>query len=175
MTASVTWFKPRDLLDRTFEVGIILKGLDGVAEVIGGLLLLVVSPSTINQIVVRLTQHELSEDPHDYIAEHLLRYAHGLTGAAVTFAAVYLLAHGIAKIVLVAALLRNKRWAYPWMIALLLAFIGYQLYRIALKPSIGLIALTIFDAAVAWLTWREWRKPATEHPRTPTPTAESTT
>jgi uncharacterized membrane protein len=43
-------FRPRDLLDQTFEVGIILKGLDGVLEVIGGLLLLVVSvvsPATI--------------------------------------------------------------------------------------------------------------------------------
>jgi uncharacterized membrane protein len=33
------WLRPRDLLDQTFEVGIILKGLDGVLEVIGGLLL----------------------------------------------------------------------------------------------------------------------------------------
>jgi uncharacterized membrane protein len=31
-------FKATDLLDRTFEVGIILKGLDGVLEVAGGVL-----------------------------------------------------------------------------------------------------------------------------------------
>jgi uncharacterized membrane protein len=36
------WFRPRYLLDQTFEVGIILKGLDGLLEVVGGLLLLVV-------------------------------------------------------------------------------------------------------------------------------------
>jgi uncharacterized membrane protein len=34
------WLRSRDLLDQTFEVGIILKGLDGVLEVIGGFLLL---------------------------------------------------------------------------------------------------------------------------------------
>jgi uncharacterized membrane protein len=34
------WFRLRDLLDQTFEVGIILKGLDGVLEALGGLLLL---------------------------------------------------------------------------------------------------------------------------------------
>ena len=33
-------FKPKDWLDRVFEVGIIAKGLNGVAEVVGGLLLL---------------------------------------------------------------------------------------------------------------------------------------
>jgi uncharacterized membrane protein len=151
-------FKPRDRLDRLFQIGIILKGLDGVLESVGGLLLLTVTPDTINTLAARLTRHELSQDPNDFIANHLLRYAHGLTGSAVTFAAVYLLLHGITKIVLVAALLRNQIWAYPWMIAFLLTFIGYQLYRIVLEPAFGLSALTVFDAFIVWLTWREWRK-----------------
>jgi uncharacterized membrane protein len=34
-------------LRRTFEVSLILKGLDGIAEVIGGTLLLIVSPRAI--------------------------------------------------------------------------------------------------------------------------------
>jgi uncharacterized membrane protein len=79
----MSWFRPRDLLDQAFEVGIILKGLDGVLEVAGGLLLLVVSPATIARVVTSLTQHELSEDPHDFLATHLLKTAHGLTGSAV--------------------------------------------------------------------------------------------
>ena len=151
-------FKPRDPFDRLFEVGIILKGLDGILETIGGLLLLAITPATINRLAAKLTQHELSEDPKDFLANHLLGYTHGLTGSAVTFAAVYLLLHGITKIVLVAALLRNQIWAYPWMLAFLLIFIGYQLYRLVLSPAFGLSALTIFDAFIAWLTWREWRK-----------------
>jgi uncharacterized membrane protein len=44
------------------------------------------------------------------------------------------------------------------MIAFLLIFIFYQLYRLVLSLTIGLSALTIFDAAIVWLTWREWRK-----------------
>ena len=88
-----------------------------------------------------------------------------------TFAAIYLLSHGIVKIVLVAALLRNQVWAYPWMIAVLVLFIGYQLYRIVLSPTAGLVVLMVFDAAVALLTWREWRK---LRPRQPSiPKAES--
>jgi uncharacterized membrane protein len=154
----MSWFRPRDLLDQTFEVGIILKGLDGVLEIIGGLLLLVVSPDAIDRIVTSLTRHELSEDPNDLLATHLLKTAHGLTGAAVLFGAVYLLAHGLVKVILVAALLKNQLWAYPWTIAFLAVFIIYQLYRLTLKPSVGLTALTIFDALIAWLTWREYRK-----------------
>jgi len=154
----MSWFRTRDLLDRGFEIGIILKGLDGLAETIGGVLLLAVSPAQINRIAVDVTQHELSHDPHDWIATHLLHYAHGLTNATVTFAAIYLLAHGVVKVVLVFALLRNQMWAYPGLIVVLIAFIVYQLYLIVLKPTAGLIGLTIFDLAITALTWREWRK-----------------
>ena len=154
----MSWFKPRDLLDRTFEISIIAKGLDGLLELIGGVLLIAVGPTTINRAIVAVTQHELSEDPHDLIATRLLHFGAGLTGSAVQFAAAYLLVHGVVKVVLVAALLRNKLWAYPWLIATLMVFIGYQLYRIALAPTAWLILLTIFDAFVVWLTWREWRR-----------------
>jgi uncharacterized membrane protein len=156
------WFRPRDLLDQTFEVGIILKGLDGVLEVVGGFLLLVVSPATIDRVVTTLTQHELSGDPHDFLATHLLKTAHGLTGSAVLFGAIYLLAHGVVKVILVAALLKNQLWAYPWTIAFLGVFIVYQVYRLSFKPSVGLTVLTIFDAVIAWLTYREYRKQLAE-------------
>jgi uncharacterized membrane protein len=146
------------LLDRTFEVAIILKGLDGVLEVAGGLLLLLVTPATINRLVAALTQHELSQDPHDFIATHLLNTAHGLTRSSVLFASLYLLSHGAVKVVLVAALLKNRFWAYPWMIAFLLLFIGYQVYRMTLVPSVGLAALTAFDLLVVWLTYREYQR-----------------
>jgi uncharacterized membrane protein len=156
--STMGWLRPQSLLDQTFQIGIILKGLDGVLEVIGGLLLLVVSPATIDRVVTSLTQHELSQDPHDFLAMHLLKTAHGLTGSAVLFGAVYLLSHGAVKIILVAALLHNELWAYPWLIVFLGVFIVYQVYRLSFKPSVGLTLLTLFDAFVAWLTYREYRK-----------------
>jgi uncharacterized membrane protein len=151
-------FRPQNWLDRVFEVGIIGKGLNGAAELVGGLLLLFLSPDQIHRVVAALTQGELSEDPHDFVASHILHTANGLTGTAVLFGALYLLAHGIVKVVLVIALLLNKIWAYPWMIVVLLLFIGYQLYRIALNPTAGLIALTVFDLIIVALTWREYQQ-----------------
>ena len=151
-------FRPTTTLDRAFAIGIIGKGLNGVLEVIGGLLLLLVPPANIHRVVAALTQGELSEDPHDLIATHLLHTADGLTAHAALFGATYLLVHGIVKVVLVAALLRDKLWAYPWMIAVLGIFIVYQLYRIALQPTGGLIALTVFDLLIVTLTWREFRE-----------------
>jgi uncharacterized membrane protein len=57
-------FHPRDFLDWVFEVGIVLKGLNGLLELVGGVLLLIVSPAAIKGIVVTLTAGELSENPH---------------------------------------------------------------------------------------------------------------
>jgi len=92
-----------------------------------------------------------------------------LTGPAVLFGAIYLLAHGLVKVVLVVALLLNKLWACPWMIAILTLFIGYQLYRIALHPTIGLVALTLFDATILILTWREYRVQRSRRVEAPSP------
>ncbi len=145
-------------LDKAFRIGLVLKGLDGILEVIGGILLLFLSPHAIQHLVRALTAHELSEDPHDVIARYLLHSTSHLNTGITLYGAIYLLIHGLAKVVLVALVLRDKLWAYPWLIVLLLAFIAYQLYQItAVHFSAGLTALTIFDAALVWLTWREYR------------------
>jgi uncharacterized membrane protein len=145
-------------LDRTFKIGLVLKGLDGILEVAGGVLLLFLSPHTIEHIARTLTTHELSEDPHDVIANYLLHSTSHLSAGITLFGAIYLLSHGVAKIVLVILVLRDKLWAYPWLIALLLVFIAYQIYRLGwVHFSVGLTALTVFDAALVWLTWREYR------------------
>jgi uncharacterized membrane protein len=155
-------------LDKTFKVGLVLKGLDGVLEVVGGILLLILTPQAIEHVVRMLTAHELSEDPHDVVARYLLHTASHLNHGTTLFGAIYLLSHGGAKIVLVALVLKDKLWAYPWLIALLLAFIAYQLYQIVVVHfSPGLTALTVFDTALVWLTWREYRskRAAGAHPR----------
>jgi uncharacterized membrane protein len=169
-------FKPQDWLDRVFEIGIIAKGIDGLVELVGGVLLLFVTPGGIHHLAAVITQGELSEDPHDVVARYILHTANGLTGSAVLFGAAYLLAHGAVKVALVIALLLNKLWAYPCMIVVLLIFIGYQLYRIALDPSAGLIALTIFDTMIVALTWREYRRQRRiSHDRSPSTASATST
>ena len=150
-------FTPRSWLDRAFQVGIIAKGINGATEIVGGLLLLFVTPDQIHWLARVVTQGELSEDPDDVVAIYILQTAGGVSGSGVLFGAIYLLVHGIVKVVLVTALLLNRLWAYPWLIGVLLAFIVYQLYRIALQPTAGLIALTVFDLLILVLTVREWR------------------
>jgi len=69
----VVRFKAANRLDRVFEVGILLKALDGLLEIAGGVLLLLIKPQYLNQLASTLTQHELSEDPHDFLSSYILR------------------------------------------------------------------------------------------------------
>src|SRR5437762_3189311 len=100
-----------DSVDRAFKAGLLFKAVHGLLEVIGGILLLVIKPEQIQHLVRWLTQGELADDPHDFIATYLVRAAHHLTGASLLFGAIYLLSHGIVKLVLVVEVLRGHLWA----------------------------------------------------------------
>jgi uncharacterized membrane protein len=141
-----------------FEIGVILKGLNGLLELISGTLLLLFRPSAIQRFVVSLTQNELSRDPNDFIATHLRAAADHLSVGGKAFAAIFLLSHGVIKVVLVYALIKDKLWAFPWAIGIFSAFGVYQMYRYFVHPSGWLIALTVLDVIVILLTSAEWRR-----------------
>jgi uncharacterized membrane protein len=151
-------FHPKTALDKTYEIGILIKGADGVLELIGAALLALASPHAINQLTQALTQHELSEDPHDFVATHILNAGQHLASGGTMFAVAYLAIHGATKVVLVWALLKDKLWAYPASLGVLGLFVVYQVYKVALGHSVGLTLLTLFDLFVIWLIWREWQQ-----------------
>lgn len=146
------------VLDDTFKISLTLKGLDGLLELAGGFVLLFLSPHAISSVAKALTEHELSQDPQDFIANHLLHFANHLSGGSTLFGALYLLSHGVVKILLVVAVLKNKLWAYPWMIGFIAIFAVYQIYRLAYRFSLGLLLLTLFDLFIIWLTAIEYRR-----------------
>jgi uncharacterized membrane protein len=151
--------KPKeDLTDRVFHVSLLLKGLDGLLECIGGIFLLLIKPEQINSWARSLTEGELSRDPHDFIANHILNTAHELTGASLLFGALYLLSHGVVKLVLVIEVLRDHLWAYTALIVVTVLFVVYQVYRMADEFSLGLFVLTIFDLVIIYLTQKEYRR-----------------
>jgi uncharacterized membrane protein len=126
----------RSKIHVAFEVGIILKGLNGLFELAGGTLMLALGPGTIRHLP--LANHLSSHDER--------------------FAAIYLLSHGIIKGVLVYGLLTAQMWAFPWAIAIFAAFGVYQIIHYFIQPSIWMIVLTALDVFVILLTIAEWRR-----------------
>ena len=154
----MAWFHPKTLLDKTYEIGIILKGFDGLVELIGGILVLSLSPHTILRITNFFTQDILQENPHNFIANHIEHAGRHLASGQTTFAALFLLTHGLVKVVLVTCLLLNKLWAYPWALVVLGLFLVYQIYLLITKTTFGMAFLTVLDAIIIYLVWREWQK-----------------
>src|SRR5579864_716228 len=114
--------QPASDFDKVFRISVGLKGLDALIEILGGSFLLLIGPATIGHFVTWLTNSELMQDPHDFIANLITHSAHSLTLSSTVFGGIYLLSHGLIKIVVVVAVLLNKLWAYPAMIVVLLAF-----------------------------------------------------
>lgn len=144
----------RELL---FRISVMLKGLHAAVEIAAGVALLAIGPRVLLRVMAALTQDQLAEDRRDVIANAIYHVVQNLALGGKNFAAYYLLSHGIIKILLVGALLKGKLWAYPLAEAVFGAFIAYQLYRFTFTRSVGLIALSLFDAVVLWFIWREYR------------------
>ncbi len=141
---------------RLFRWAVTLKGIDGMLEFVGGASLLLFGRQGVRGAVAFLTQHELAEDPHDLVAGFLVHHTRHLGIATVHFAAAYLFVHGIVKVGLAVALLRERRGVFPAAMAFLGVFLAYQIYRIAVEPSAALAGLMVVDAVILVLVWREY-------------------
>lgn len=146
------------IVHRAFRIGILLKGINGILETIGGWLLFMIKPAAINHFVLIWTQGELSEDPQDFFSNYLVRLVQNFSVSTQIFSAIYLFSHGIIKLFLVVALLKRKLWAYPLAIIFFFLFILYQLYRLTYDHALWLVLLTIFDIAVIILTDLEYQQ-----------------
>jgi uncharacterized membrane protein len=144
-------------LHRLFQVATVIKGIDGVLEFIGGVLLLTVGPAALHHLVVVLTQHELAEEPDDWLVMALRHLAESFSVETRHFASAYLIGHGILKIFLAVNLLRERLWAFPFALSVLTIFVAYQMHRFARTHSMVLLVLTVLDIAVMALIWREYR------------------
>jgi uncharacterized membrane protein len=142
-------------IHRLFGFSIALKGISALAECIGAIAFTLISVSSIKQLVQAVTQSELSEDPNDFIFSHLAGWAQSFSVSSKNVFIFYLLSDGVLKLFLIAGLLRNRLWAYPASMVVIILFILYQMYSFVLTQSLGLIALTVFDCLLVFLIWHE--------------------
>ena len=148
----------RKFVDEGFEIGVILKAVIGFFEVSAGMLLAISGKIIVNNLILILTQQEISEDPKDIFANYLIKALKNLSGDMHMFAIIYLIFHGVLNIFLSIFLLKGKHWAYPVAIGLFSMFLIYQAYKCFYSHSLLLLALTIFDAFVILFIFLEYRK-----------------
>ncbi|MGH2313256.1 DUF2127 domain-containing protein [Streptococcus uberis] len=92
------------------------------------------------------------------MARHLVQLGQVITLSGQRMAALYLLLHGILKLVTLLLLFRKKLWAYPLSILLFIGFIGYQIREFFATHHISMVALTLFDLLMIVLTYLEYKE-----------------
>ena len=146
-----------------FDIGLIVKGIDSLLEVTGGILLL--SPIKVSGYIEVLSEHS----KHDFVSRTLEKLATGVHAATIA-TAVYLMVHGLAKAILIVAALKRKTWGYLGLMAVLTIFSIAELARYFETQRIVLLVFSLFDAALVVLIAHEYQsrykkpKPIPEKP-----------
>jgi len=147
------------LSHRAYQAVIAIKGLDGALETIAGLILAFAGSQRIYDFLIAITAPEIESHPASHTA-HMVRHgAESLLHASHTFIVFYLLAHGMIKLGIAAALLRETvRWVFPVAVAVLGLFVLFMLHRLTHHWSDWLLAFALFDVVTIGLVLNEWRR-----------------
>jgi uncharacterized membrane protein len=160
-------FKPNSLAHLAYLVIIAIKGIDGAIETILGLVIWASGADRFYAFLLRFSAPELVEGPPPSAWDAFLRDASAqLVDSSVAFIVVYLLAHGILKVVLALVLLTGGgRWVYPVATAILTGFIAFMAWHLAELWSNWVLAFAIFDLVTLLLVLNEWRNEKAHHLR----------
>jgi uncharacterized membrane protein len=150
--------------DRMFAVAITIKGIDGGLQFLGALLLMVIPPTLITGAANMIITRDLLGDPSGTLSTHLAEAAdHFANGSSRWFAIIYLLAHGVIKLVLVWALVKRVMWMFPVSVVVLAGFVVYEVWRAVHTHSIALPIFAAIDVVIIILIIREYQKLRREH------------
>ncbi len=148
--------RPRELLHHLYEASVVIKGIDGILEIVGGSLLIFFSPLTITRTVLFFARLKLTEGSRHHLLSYFYQIASGISLHRRHFYSLLFISHGAIKLILVGGLMKNKLWAYPTTMVIFTAFVFYQMSEIYSSPSILLVVITVVDVLVVLLIGREF-------------------
>ena len=143
--------------EQLFKVALLIKGIDGAAELVGAVALLLISGDLVNRLIADVLARDLLGRPDGSLARHFVSGTAEFASGDRTFAIVYLALHGVVKLLLVAALLRKWVPMYPVAVVVLGLFVIYEVYRAVTTGSVLLPFLAALDVAIIVLVIREYR------------------
>jgi uncharacterized membrane protein len=141
-----------------FRIGILVKAVDGVIEVIAGAFIYFANYTAVNAVLFSVFRSEITENPRDLVWGYFINEWHYFLFSSHTFWGLLFMVHGTTKLVLSGALLKNQLWAYPTAAIVFTLFVGYEFYSALSRPSLFLWLITILDATVVALIFHEYRK-----------------
>jgi uncharacterized membrane protein len=139
-----------------FEISVLIKALGSIGEMVAGAAIAFVPSTLVLNTALFLSQGDIGGDADDFVARGLVDVAHWLLISNSLLIGAYLFARGFIQFLLVIALFKNKLWAYPAMLAVLLLFVITQAYQIYLSHSILASVITLIDIVTIYFVWKEY-------------------
>jgi len=145
--------------ERVYKIGVAIKGFDGLVELVAGILLLA-APQVLHTALQAVSGEALEHHGRfmAYISENVAHIDTDLSKSGLLFIAIFLISHGVVKLALVYALLKEIVWAYPYALVVLSGFFIYQVYAFVVHPTVSMAIFSLLDAVIIWLVWGEWQK-----------------
>jgi uncharacterized membrane protein len=158
----------RNATDILFRIGLIVKGIDSLFEVAGGVLLTM--PTKLARYITLLSEHEAFRH-HQALAGRLDNLADSVTQVPHQTQAIYLTVHGLVKVVLIGAIFFGKKWAYTGLIWILSLFALVEITQAVVAREVVTGGLALFDVAVVVLIYKERKARFPEGIAAPSPGA----
>lgn len=145
------------ILNIGFYGGLSLKAINAVIEIIGGLIMLMVSLDWLNTMIKVIALPELREDSQDIIMNYLITLSQNFSITAMHSVAIYMLFHGLTKVIAVWLLWQKKMWAYLPVVGVFILFISYECYSFLHSYSPIMLGIIIIDIAIVVVVMLEYR------------------
>ena len=145
--------------DKAFSVTVIVKGFDGLVELVAGIAL-IISPGLVHWFLGGLGEWFGHRHMHvlQLFGESIARIDGEFSHTGLLFLIFFLVSHGVVKLALVYCLLKKILRAYPYAIAVLVLFMVYQVYVMIIHPSWAMAFFVFLDIAIIVLAYGEYRK-----------------
>jgi|GEM_PF-1116700 len=145
--------------DRAYKVGVGIKGIDGLLELIVGVWL-IFAPHVPHRLLQRAADEAAEHNGTLFhlIEKQVIHLDAQITGKVLAFIIVFLIIHGVVKLILVYCLFKRIHKAYPYALAVLLVLFGIQVSPLFRNPAdLALWLFTILDVIIIYLVWGEYQ------------------
>jgi uncharacterized membrane protein len=150
--------KDKSFVHRAFWLSLFLKGMDGALQLLGGIVVILFEPGTLGKVYRYLTRFLLGKSSHNAEADFIRDAAHSFHISIEVLVCIYLLSHGIIKVLLVYGLLKEKLWVFPAALVGFGFFLALEIYRIGEHFYWAILILMCIDVFVVSMVILEWKK-----------------
>ena len=145
------------MLRLLFTLSMIIKGIDGIVELVGGVAFAYLEKSKILNIFIAILEKEqVFQFSDDKILEWPTRLSDTLSADLHVVIAASLIGNVALKIVLCIGVLMEKFIIYPFALVFLFGLLVYQIIQTIQNPSYFLYVLDLLDIIALLLVAREF-------------------